>query len=1601
MTDSLASSLLHSLSLSIPSSPSTAASFSLSYPSSPSFASIPSSPSLASFPSSPLFSPTFPSSPPSLSPSAPPAPVSLDLSSPSPSLRLGTFNCGSGFVRKLPRILSTASTLQLDVIALQEIGDPALIDSRFPPYTLIQAPGKTHQAGVGLLLAQSLLPRVRSYHRSSTGRLVGAVLELHTGHSMLLVSAYMPTGLDHCSASSDEHELAHKLYRELSRWSKDMQQVVVMGDLNETLTVHDRLPQPRAAPASNGTTPIGCLTDEGYTDVWRTLHPSALLRAGFTHRISGERPSKSRIDYLWCKGTKRADLLQVHIDKSLRQLSHHSLLWMELQLPDAATAAADEPLAPPPRLPDLRDLSQEHEKAFGEKLQHALDEQQQSLHEAFAHADSDSLSWAASLLTATVRKVAWACLPMTSGPAARSQCILRLQRQRKALARLQRCSKTSHCFTLDSEWRKWYAVCTHALQLQWRIDPHTCSDTQAWLNETAQLQRSTRSSIRVEQRRMLHRRTPAFDAHPAAQVHRMMRSDELPAQLLSVVDSTGQLTNSADELKAVMAQHFRDVFTVPPAPAAPLLPSVPDMLLHKATVQPHWYDGLMSEVDAEELLSTTADTPLVTAPGEDEVSSGLWKLALRSCPPLQLLVCSLFSACLRVSLFPACWKSSIIVPLVKDAKKERRMNNIRPISLQSCLGKLLNKVLVHRLGHILARHSILHPAQRGFINGGTITKCIDELLDAWEHGRTARGQPQEQYTLFYDIKQAYDSVQVEVLERAMHRLRMPHSFVALVVDSLTGLTSRVRTAYGLSELFDVLRSLRQGDPLAPLLFVILMDGLHDGLERNPFTDEQHGLRMQVSASAAEGRVTLPSLGYADDTTVLTNTLPAMRAQNEWVHYFMAFNRMRLNAAKCELVGRDDKGQPVTAADLATHGIVIEGAPLLPVPHTQPIRYLGVHARFDGCWEEQRNKALNRIALFTRAVTKFTLSPQQAVYMFNAFLLPSLELALHYVHGQGTSTWVSQCDRMLIGSIKHAVQSPIMLSNSALALSLHLILPSWLEASIKVSELYLRVNDPDTRWGRLGRLLLRRFPTVLVSEPRKYSMSDAISHAAHSRLSWTLLQRELPNAAASIRQRHLFDQPPVAPAHIVPTAIEHHCSVSKQVQLTDVDCITHIAHDVWRGWGADIEPQTVHAYSDGSYVPEPPASSWAVTIRDHWLDEHFLHVPSDETQVTAHSVSGAHMCGASITNTRGIYPAELQAIARTLALFPLSYTLHVHSDSQSSIDAIRSYEQLSNERRRMRMSAHTLLQLIHHLLRVRQAAGGSVHWHHVRAHTTDTDIHSVGNRLSDYQANLRRLSPAVTRPDGLRPLPLRECERHLSILDQRTGMQVIDDVRRTALRQIKRAALTHWQRKRDGREYFAGQAALDTGRMVLRQGTAALQATFVHLVTNSLHFHWPLPSPAAAAAAAVGVQEQECAPCTAVAHAVAHFTPAHILTCSHVTSVDFRKQLRRSILALLSQQPLTAEWMRQFGEPTPSLQTVLLALVPYPASLTALPAADRAEQQQRHLTHSMCGILTTSQLHAAAKRIGFTAEDEVASGVRLMQQLCMRCIKHIGRVFEPP
>ena len=395
-------------------------------------------------------------------------------------------------------------------------------------------------------------------------------------------------------------------------WSAGMDQVWMLGDLNETLTRWDR--EPQSARLSGPASPISCLVQQGFTDVYRRLHPSPLRNPGFTHTVPGLRPSQSRIDYIWCKGLSFASLLSVHVDPGMRTLSHHRLLWTEIQLDEPIPSACSTPLLRL-RLPNLRIATQEQLDACVQHVEKRVSAQQDEFRALTQRGDPVSLDGLASRLTGLVRRAAFATLPITGSAAFRSADMLQLQRQRRSLTQLLRLSRelqrrsrldkasSSTCLIRSLQWRQQYHDCREEFDLQWSVDPFCGAAVYAWEAETRDMLRDTRAAIRAEQKRMVRERRTPVEANPAALVHRMLKSDALPSQLQSVVDSSGSLTSTAEELEAVMVGHFRSVFALPRDDLdAAGVGEPPAMLLDKDSVDPSWYASLLDDFKEEEVF---------------------------------------------------------------------------------------------------------------------------------------------------------------------------------------------------------------------------------------------------------------------------------------------------------------------------------------------------------------------------------------------------------------------------------------------------------------------------------------------------------------------------------------------------------------------------------------------------------------------------------------------------------------------------------------------------------------------------------------------------------------------------------------------------------------------------------------------------------------------------------------------------------------------------------------------------------------------------------------------------------------------------------------
>ena len=228
---------------------------------------------------------------------------------------------------------------------------------------------------------------------------------------------------------------AHQLYEDMLAWTGGVHQTIVMGDLNETLTSHDRYPW-RPSPVASTITPIQRLISDGYIDTYRLLHPSHTTQPGFTHYSDSiTRSTRSRIDYIRTRGLLPSAHRAIHIDHALQAISHHRLLWLELSLDGASSMNASIEL-PSMRLPNLRAATDTHQLKFIQQLHHQLKQHEHDLQTLSDAPTPTSINSLAIQLTHLTHESAFAKLPLTGAKPYRTKTLLSCERTRRNLTRL-------------------------------------------------------------------------------------------------------------------------------------------------------------------------------------------------------------------------------------------------------------------------------------------------------------------------------------------------------------------------------------------------------------------------------------------------------------------------------------------------------------------------------------------------------------------------------------------------------------------------------------------------------------------------------------------------------------------------------------------------------------------------------------------------------------------------------------------------------------------------------------------------------------------------------------------------------------------------------------------------------------------------------------------------------------------------------------------------------------------------------------------------------------------------------------------------------------
>lgn len=250
--------------------------------------------------------------------------------------------------------------------------------------------------------------------------------------------------------------------------------------------------------------------------------------------------------------------------------------------------------------------------------------------------------------------------------------------------------------------------------------------------------------------------------------------------------------------------------------------------------------------------------------------------------------------------------NSTFISLVPKKDRSVKVKDFRPISLVSSVYKIITKVLASRLSEVIS--DTISENQSAFIPGRQI---LDAALIANEVVDDVKSLKKKGLVFKLDFEKAYDRVNWGFLDKVMDRKGFGERWRKWISGCLSSCTFAVIVNGEPKSWFKGERGVRQGDPLSPFLFTIVVDVLSRLVSRAVSNGLVKGLSV-----GSEG-ILISHLQFADDTILFlepdaesfVNVLSLLR-------FFEIASGLKINLSKSGLAGINVDSQVLTAFALS-------------------------------------------------------------------------------------------------------------------------------------------------------------------------------------------------------------------------------------------------------------------------------------------------------------------------------------------------------------------------------------------------------------------------------------------------------------------------------------------------------------------------------------------------------------------------------------------------------------------------------------------------------------------------------------------------------------
>jgi len=317
-------------------------------------------------------------------------------------------------------------------------------------------------------------------------------------------------------------------------------------------------------------------------------------------------------------------------------------------------------------------------------------------------------------------------------------------------------------------------------------------------------------------------------------------------------------------------------------------------------------------------------------------------------------------------------KQGVISLIPKKNKDPKKLKNWRPITLLNTDYKILTKYIAEYLKIYLC--DLIHNNQKGFLANRYIGENVQNATAAINF---CKKNHLDALLIFLDFNKAFDCVEWNLIDRALKMFGFKDNLRMLIKCIYNINESCIINNGNISKYFKLTRGLRQGCPLSPYLFILVVELLANRVRKN---DNIVGIRInEVSCKLNQ---------YADDTFFITlNIEESVQAIFDTIECFSIISGLTLNMDKTEVlhIGNKKVVKSIEPAwlkkEITLLGIKINIMPLI----SPDINFDGKLDKIDKClniWQHRNLSLLGRIQIIK------SLASSQLVYLWSTISSPS-------------------------------------------------------------------------------------------------------------------------------------------------------------------------------------------------------------------------------------------------------------------------------------------------------------------------------------------------------------------------------------------------------------------------------------------------------------------------------------------------------------------------------------------------------------------------------------------------------------------------------------